>query len=270
VPAGSPDVNWQLRWTYTRISPGATLTIEPTLKNNGINVLEVTRVSIKMEWMQSPISTDCSIRINPEQKRRLPIMTLKVPFYIEIKDHEVIWTVKTKVLTEKGWVIVEDNSLPSTMPAKPAEDANYRVFLSHSNSENDKAIMKNLVSALRSSGITVFVAEEINQAGEDLWAKIRAGIDQCNCVLVFWTADGANSGDIREEIGYAIGRGKKIIPYAEQDLRGSVRGKEYIRLDRTKINDSLQAICERILELVDDEAIQESETSQQEDKDKST
>jgi nucleoside 2-deoxyribosyltransferase len=85
----------------------------------------------------------------------------------------------------------------------------------------------------------VFIAEKVNQAGENLWSKIRKGIDESDCVLVLWSKGGSESGDVREEIGYAFGKEKRVIPMSETELKGSIKGSEFFKVDRSDLKTTI-------------------------------
>jgi len=87
--------------------------------------------------------------------------------------------------------------------------------------------------------------------GEWLWSKIETEIRKSDSILVLWTKHGARSGDVREEIGIAVGVGKyeQIIPVVEggEDLKGSRKGKEWAPLDRTDPKKGIIGAIEKIL-----------------------
>jgi len=85
-----------------------------------------------------------------------------------------------------------------------------------------------------------------------LWQKIEAAIRRADAILILWTEKGSQSGDIREEIGIAIGakRTKRIIPLVQKALttQGSLIGLEHVPLDIDKPLDALSIAVSRAIE----------------------
>jgi hypothetical protein len=94
--------------------------------------------------------------------------------------------------------------------------------------------------------------ESDNQAGEILWDKILREITLSDVFLVLWTKDGSKSGDIREEIGIALGSNKKIIPVVQSGIPvfGSLksRGIEWIAY---KPKNEINALSDALTKIMD-------------------
>lgn len=103
-----------------------------------------------------------------------------------------------------------------------------RVFISHS--IRDFNLIMLLKYCLEHSGIEVYVFEESPQPGIPISDKVTKAIDTSDCVVAFMTIDGSRSEWVQNEIGYAKGKGKMIIPIVEQGVtvRGFLGGLEYI------------------------------------------
>jgi len=90
---------------------------------------------------------------------------------------------------------------------------------------------------LEKLGITVYLAELDLQPGKPLDIKLQRQIDLCDAMVVLLTETAAVSPIVREEIGYAIGVGKLVVPLvaptvAENPaLLGMLSGWEYISFD---------------------------------------
>lgn len=236
-------------------SPAGLITFSASIRNKGARVFHVSEFRKQADW-QKGVSyyKQCAIRVNPDEEKELPKGQIKVPVRIALGSHTIKFGVTLSILTEKGW---EDEGVSwgdkeNIINIVKAQPMNYTLFISHSNNPSDKSILDELSEMFTNCGIDVFIAEERKQAGEDLWNKIRGGIDQSNCVLILWTESGSLSGDVREEIGYAIAKGKTVVPFAETGLQGSIKGIEYVKLDRNDIETALEEIGERILDLAKD------------------
>ena len=84
-----------------------------------------------------------------------------------------------------------------------------------------------------------------------VWEKINQEIGVRDRMVVLCTKDGTKSGDVREEIGIAIGLNKKgkIVPIVENGVTppGSLLGMEFSNLDRNNIKESLvKTVCDII------------------------
>ena len=94
------------------------------------------------------------------------------------------------------------------------------VFVSHSNAQADKKMVSECKKAMESCGLTGYFAEEDIQASGILWNKIANKIKNADAILVLWTNSASESGDVREEIGIAIGYDKKdkIVPIVQNGI----------------------------------------------------
>lgn len=129
-----------------------------------------------------------------------------------------------------------------------AEPSDKTVFISHSNSERDLALVEGVYFLLDRLGFTPYVAEYDRRPGLPLWKKIQDKIRSSDLFLVLYTEDGSGSCDVREEVGMAVGMGKEIIPVADGDsTAGSISGREYVPLDRNRLDESIVEVCEQVL-----------------------
>lgn len=104
----------------------------------------------------------------------------------------------------------------------------FTVFISHSTS--DFSLVYQLKEWLEINGITAYLAELDPQYGESIADKVARAIDQSDCVIAFLTKDGARSRWVNQEIGYAEGVPKLVIPVAEEGVTvpGFLEGREYV------------------------------------------
>jgi hypothetical protein len=237
---------------YTPLQKGVA-TIE--LTNKTAHRLLVTQVTLRFDWMGNEYwYRNCNVELGPKQTMKLP----SLPFHIELQaplgaTHYQVG-VKYRELIESKWV---DRGLSygqrgKHVMIKQAEKRDFTVFISHSNHAKDTNLLDEFQQALKKCGLKPYVAEASPEPGYPLWQKIRQSILNSDALLVLWTKWGAVSGDIREEIGIAVGRGKlhRVIPLLEtgEDTKGSLRGLEYIPLDRANAN---EAISKAIMQILD-------------------
>lgn len=219
------------------------------VKNSGARLVKVTRVYLKPDWLEKEYwYKEPSAKISPEGRKKFKFNGIEIPLHARVGTHKLKIGIWYSILQDSGWSEVYglEVSEDSTLEISKAPDLSYKVFVSHSNSQLDKTVIDSIESCLNGFGVSTFVAEKINQAGDNLWSKIRNGIDESDCVVVVWSKDGSESGDVREEIGYAFGKEKKVIPISETELKGSIKGSEYMKLDRGHLSSTLDELAKKI------------------------
>ena len=89
------------------------------------------------------------------------------------------------------------------------------IFWSHSN--KDSKLVKAIVSSIKRKlkGIEHYLSEEDCQVGH-IPKKIMRKIDNSICVVAVLTPNGMSSAWVLNEIGYAKGRRKLVIPLTEK------------------------------------------------------
>lgn len=117
----------------------------------------------------------------------------------------------------------------------------YRAFVSHST--RDRGLVIALTNLLVKFGIEVFVAEWYLSVGAPLEQKVFAEIDRAQGVVALLTKNGMRSNWVHQEIGYALSKGKPVIPLVEKgiDTRdlGVLLGREYIEYDPLQPEEAL-------------------------------
>ncbi len=137
-----------------------------------------------------------------------------------------------------------------------APKRNFEVFISHSNSAKDTMLLEKAIDSFSRCGIATYVAERAPQPGYPLWQKIETALRRVDAILMLWTEAGSQAGDIREEIGIAIGanRTKRIIPLVQAGLttQGSLIGLEHVALDIDKPLEALSIAISKAIEWADE------------------
>jgi len=109
----------------------------------------------------------------------------------------------------------------------------YRVFLSHNS--RDRIPCERIRKEGRRIGVTVYMYEFDRRPGTNLSEKIRGEIRNSDAVIVLLTKASARSAYVHQEIGYAEGMEKPIIPVVENVIRESdlamLKGREFIQYD---------------------------------------
>lgn len=240
--------------TYHPLQKGS---MSSSITNKAQQKMLVTRVGLNFDWMgDSYWYKDCNIEVAPGGKVDLPA----VPFTVELEastgTHLYKAGVIYKLLTETGWELQGKDMgyvvHGEHMMVTKAPERDFEVFVSHSNSQKDVQLLEKAIEWLNRCGISTYVAERSPEPGYPLWQKIEASIRRADAILILWTEKGSQSGDIREEIGIAIGaqRTKRIIPLVQTGLatQGSLIGLEHIPLDIVNPLEALSTAISRAIE----------------------
>lgn len=130
-----------------------------------------------------------------------------------------------------------------------------QLFVSHSG--KDRAYVDLLAKRLESAGCTAYLAEyDVSGVGHDLNQKLRSAIKQSDAMVVLLTLNAANSAIVREEIGFALGLGRAVIPLVEPEvandpaLLGMLQGIEHIPFDKNEYRDGWIRLTDVINQMV--------------------
>ena len=234
-----------------------------SIQNNTSQKMLVTKVCINFDWMESEFfSEGCNIEIAPRSKVDLPEISFEIGLDASIGTHEYKAGVSYKLFKEKGWHLQSGDTGDVTwcrgsqhlmVVKSPSRD--FEIFISHSNEPKDAILLRQTIDSFENCGIQPYVAELVPEPGERLWEKIQAAVRKADAILILWTQAGSKSGDIREEIGLAIGakRTKRIIPLVESGLmtQGSLIGLEHVPLDLDKPIKALSIALSRAINWAD-------------------
>lgn len=254
-------MTWKMRYYLDRgeYAPlqGGSMSAEVT--NTCEHQLLVTRAILHFDWQGDEHRywyADCSIEVKPGQTVRLPevrfTIKLNAPLGASLYAPGVVY----KRVERDEWVLKGPSYVTTGghVLIKEAEKRDFTVFISHSNHKDDEALLKECRESLEKCGLNPYIAEESAEPGGPLWEKIHRAIKQSDAILVLWTKWAGSSGDVREEIGLAIGSGKgeAIIPLVETgtEVQGSLKSRdlEYIPLDRQDTISAMSRGMSRALE----------------------
>jgi hypothetical protein len=109
----------------------------------------------------------------------------------------------------------------------------YRVFISHSAA--DKAVVDILDAHARAVGFETYLYERETEGGRAVSEKVQEAIGKCDAVVALLTEASATSAYVHQEIGYALGQNKLVLPLVDRGLHtppvAMLQGTEYIPLD---------------------------------------
>ena len=111
-----------------------------------------------------------------------------------------------------------------------------QLFISHSS--RDREWVDLVRKRIEASGFAAYLAEyDVAGVGHDLGPKIQEAIKASAALVVVLTENAAGSPIVREEIGYALGQGKLVVPLVTPAVArnpaalGLLNGREYIPFD---------------------------------------
>jgi hypothetical protein len=228
--------DWQMSYNldrekYAPLQEGKLTNV--ILINNSKCKMVVKNVLLKFDWMGTRRwSIQCNEKINPSQTKELH----DVPFTIDLGaptgSQHYNPGINYVLLKENKWVDYNNyyDSAGDYIEIEPLPQKGYKVFVSHSNQSDDKNLLSACKKAMKSCGLTGYFAEDSPQPGYRLWDKIAREIHSSDAMLVLWTKQASESGDVREEIGMAVNSVKleKIVTIVEKGLevKGSLRHQE--------------------------------------------
>jgi hypothetical protein len=240
--------------TYQPLEHGS---MSSSIQNKTKQKMLVTNVGLDFDWMETQYwNKDCNIEIAPDARVDLPQVNFQIELDASRGTHEYKPGVAYKLLTETGWQAQGDGVIwgvrgKHIMVVK-APKRHFEVFISHSNAPEDASLLEKTMDSFSRCGIDTYVAERAPQPGYPLWQKIEAAIRRADAILILWTQAGSQSGDIREEIGIAIGakRTKRVIPLVQAGLttQGSLIGLEHVPLDIGKPLEAISIAVSRAIE----------------------
>ncbi|MFN0157091.1 MAG: TIR domain-containing protein [Bacteroidota bacterium] len=121
----------------------------------------------------------------------------------------------------------------------------YTAFISYNTSPDEQVLVYRLQTLASTSDITVLLPQRNGQA---LSNETKLRIDKADSVIVFLTSK--LSPQVREELAYAQGRNKLVIPIFEKGVRlpVTVQGYDWIEYDPHR--DTPGTIEQKVLELL--------------------
>lgn len=125
----------------------------------------------------------------------------------------------------------------------------YRVFLSHSSA--DIQVANYIVDSARQIEVEVYLCEHDVQPGRHISEKVKVEIDRSDGMIVLLSPASQQSTYVQQEIGYAEGKEKLIIPIAlpgfDPSKLSMLDGREYILLDYRRPESSIRGMQQFLL-----------------------
>ena len=94
-------------------------------------------------------------------------------------------------------------------------------------------------TAFEESDVKLYMANRDFNYGHELPAKIKKAIDSSDAVLAILTSNASESNSVNQEVGYAIGKEKLVVPMVERGAKIGVllEGLELVFFSLEKIRD---------------------------------
>ncbi len=123
-----------------------------------------------------------------------------------------------------------------------------KVFISYS--VQDLKLVEFIAEQIKPHAEAVYWSRD-RVPGQDAWATIHGWIDASGCVIAVLTDNVVQRGEaVHQEIGYAKGKGKMVIPLVGPDVPrdrlGSLHGITYLPLDSDRFPDAMNRLKETL------------------------
>lgn len=121
----------------------------------------------------------------------------------------------------------------------------YTAFISYNATPDEQVIIYRLQTLASASDVTVILPQ---RNGLRLTPETKLRIDRADGVIAFLTSK--LSPQVREELAYAEGKGKLIIPIYEKGVRlpSSLKGLDWIEYD--PVRDTPGSVEQRVLKIL--------------------
>lgn len=122
----------------------------------------------------------------------------------------------------------------------------YSVFLSHAS--EDIKIAQLIVSHAGTIDVQVYLFERHPQLGSSVSEKVKKEIQKSDSVIVLLTNTSQSSAYVHQEIGFAEGLGKLIIPFVFPGFNEKnfalLQGREYVLFDPNNSQAAIKNLLE--------------------------
>jgi hypothetical protein len=120
------------------------------------------------------------------------------------------------------------------------------IFLSYP--REDLWLAYKIQKILTDVGVFVYLAELFPEPGATLWEKIKTMILKSDLIIVLWTKNALTSAFVNQELGFANGQNKMIVPIVESGVltHGLLEGKEYVSFERGMDTETYSKLCQSL------------------------
>ena len=108
-----------------------------------------------------------------------------------------------------------------------------KIFFSYSRADGSDFALK-LALDLKKAGYDVWIDQEDIRAGTDWDLEVEKALETCDCLLFIETEKSVNSNNVLDEVYYALGQNKKVIPLIVRDSKTPFRLQRIQHIDFEK------------------------------------
>ena len=229
-------------WGAEECEFGKRAELAVTVENDTDDPVLIHRSTVSFSRTSKEVSESHSIRVGPRERRQVWRVSVVIGPWAERAGATGTLRIAYQAKAGFEWGNQETGVFPqdSALTITDARPTGRRIFISHTNRGRDRAAVEAAARAVRKLGFEPYVSEEDPRLGDNLWKKILEQVRRCDGLVFLLTEDGAESCDMREELGYARmrnamggGGAVKIVPIVEKgvDPLGSFKGDEYKPVD---------------------------------------
>src|SRR5215207_2599398 len=130
-----------------------------------------------------------------------------------------------------------------------------RAFISYS--RLNKEFATKLAKGLRAAKYPVWFDQLDIPTGARWDDEVEKALRECNIFMIILTPASIGSENVKDEIGYAIDRGKRILPVLleECDVPLRLRRFQYVDFTTKSFGEGFESAKELLSELIDEESI---------------
>ncbi len=108
-----------------------------------------------------------------------------------------------------------------------------KIFFSYSRSDGSDFALR-LALDLKKEGFNVWIDQEDIRAGSEWDLEIEKALETCDCLLFIETEKSVSSNNVLDEVYYALGQNKKVIPLVVHDSKTPFRLQRLQHISFTK------------------------------------
>ena len=121
-----------------------------------------------------------------------------------------------------------------------------KIFFSYSRQDGSEFSLK-LALDLKKQGFNVWIDQQDIRAGTEWDLEVEKALETCDCLLFVETEKSVVSNNVLDEVYYALGQNKKVIPLIVKDSKTPFRIQRIQHVDFTKdYDDGLKKLTEEL------------------------
>lgn len=129
-----------------------------------------------------------------------------------------------------------------------------KIFFSYSRADGSDFALK-LAIDLKKAGYNVWIDQQDIRAGTDWDVEVEKALETCDCLLFIETEKSVSSNNVLDEVYYALGQNKKVIPLIVRDSKTPFRLQRIQHIDFEKnYEDGLNQLVSELKANPDDTA----------------